>query len=985
MRRPLVVVTAILLGATACGSGDSSTGGPPGSSPRCEIDLGSLAAEGDGANAAVRRISGAADLVGGPAARGRSGDWILENDRIRVVVQGARDDVGAAPFGGAIIDADVAGRPGGGKDVLGALAPLHSFGRTFRPESAEDFSVIADGADGKAAVLAVSGRDVPARGVSVARAIEAGGDALAVDPEVAPGVNVTQYYILSPGAQRVRLVTAICNPTNAPKVLAVGDVVVPGAAGERFEPTNRHWSTADGIFDAPWIAYQGGDTAYALVPGGEAGRTMVVRQDGIDVTVQGTDSLAAWTRRVDPMIPPAGAVTVAAGGKGSFERSLVVGTSVGDVVQSIFVGRKEELGRVTGTVGGGFDGGAGARILVTDAGGGTVTVLTAGSDRRFDALLPVGRHKMAASLPGMVGPEATVEVTAGAETTAALELPVAGRLELLLTEFTPGSTEDSRPAAGRSVVRCFAETCDLRPDPAHEGRFREVEPLPAEADDVVFVGHSVGKGAVYVDLVPGEYEVIFSNGPEYEVEPLNFATNGRGNRVVVEAGETKSAKAKLARVVTTAGWISADLRVRQGPGAAERIAGLLADGVEVLVSADRDVVRDYATVANQAEAGKRLALLGGAEAGPASFGGIGAFPLVADPALPGNGALSWAGADGTVLAPGAIFDAARQRGALVQLSGTRRAGGLFGALRLDTQTLATRATPESLHVAPPAGAGPSDSRLFSRSFDAMEILDGGDPANFRASLNDWITFLGKGLLVTGTASSGSTGRWAPTAGAPRTWVQVAKDDPSKLDAAAFTDAIRAHQVIAGFGPFLTVTAKSGTSMADVGGTIQSNGGEVEIEVIAQSPTWMKYNRIEVYSYRPEAAASDGVPNDELPVDAVAKQTDGSDARRQVSLLGTVYNVDVDFPLEDGSGFVTRVRNEVHETFRFTPGRDTFYIVVARTVSTRKEGLDPDTESAPASMAPVVFGEPGLELRPATFANPIFVDVDGGGWNPPAAD
>ncbi|HWV39543.1 MAG TPA: hypothetical protein VN033_13830 [Vulgatibacter sp.] len=975
MHRVCVFACAVLL-AAACGSDDSPGGGGP-ASPRCEIDLSPFtAADGAGANPSVRAIAAAADLVGGPAARGQVGDWILTNDRIRVVVQGARDDVGASPFGGTIIDADVIRPAGAGRDVLGGVGPLHGFGRTGRPASAADFEVVASGEAG-AAVLAVSAKDVPARSVPIARGLdETLPSPLAVDPEVELGVNITNYYILTAGAQRVRMVTAFCNPSDVPRVLAVGDVVSPGAADERFEPTDRGWSRADGVSDAPWIAYQGGDSAFALVPGNGAGPNVVWSEGGIDVTIQGADSLLPYTRPFDASLPPGGAVVVPGGASAWYERSLVIGSSVGDVSQAIFAARGEELGRVSGTVTGGFDGGAGARILVTREGE-VVTVLTADAGRAFDALLPAGTYALSASLPGMIGPEVEVEVVAGDTATPMLDLPVAGRLEVRIDEFDP-RLSDAVPAPGRAVIRCFAETCDLRPDPARERLFREVEALPAAASDVVWVGNSTGRGSLFVDLLPGEYEVIFSNGPEYEVSPLSFANNGRGNPRTIVGGEEAKVVARLARVVDTTGWIAADLRVRTQDARVsgrDRIASLLAQGVEVAISADPDVVTDLKEAANQAEAGARIAILGGAGIAPPSFTGIHAFPLAFDPALPGNGAIPWAAADHLVLAPDAIFAQAAGRGALVQVSGARGPRGLFTALKLDTRTLTTHATPESLRIAP------SEDGLFSARFDALEVLDGGDLSNFNALLNDWITFLGRGLAVTGTASSGSTGRLSPTAGAPRTWVRMQEDKPQLFDAGAFTEALRSQRATAGYGPFLHVTARAGDATAEVGEVLESAGGEVEIEVVAQSPTWMKYNRLEVYTYGPESAAADGVPNDVLP--EVALQPDDLPARRVLSMNGTVYNVEVSFLDEEGQ-VVTRVRNEVAQTFRFKPEHDTFYIVVARTATTRRDGLE-SGEPAPGPMAPVVFADPGQEAYPTTFANPIFVDVDGGGWSPPGLD
>ena len=45
--------------------------------------------------------------VGGPKAIARSGDFILENDRIKIGVLGARASLGPHTSGGSIVDADL--------------------------------------------------------------------------------------------------------------------------------------------------------------------------------------------------------------------------------------------------------------------------------------------------------------------------------------------------------------------------------------------------------------------------------------------------------------------------------------------------------------------------------------------------------------------------------------------------------------------------------------------------------------------------------------------------------------------------------------------------------------------------------------------------------------------------------------------------------------------------------------------------------------
>src|SRR5689334_22696352 len=70
--------------------------------------------------AVVRQIKSRTDLIGGPSALGEVGDYLLQNEQIRVIVQGAGYSRGFGVYGGSLIDADLVrpveeGNSGGGK------------------------------------------------------------------------------------------------------------------------------------------------------------------------------------------------------------------------------------------------------------------------------------------------------------------------------------------------------------------------------------------------------------------------------------------------------------------------------------------------------------------------------------------------------------------------------------------------------------------------------------------------------------------------------------------------------------------------------------------------------------------------------------------------------------------------------------------------------------------------------------------------------
>ena len=77
-------------------------------------------------------------LIGGEMAHGAVGDFVLENDKVRVVVQRPLRSIGPNPYGGVIIDADLKRAAGTiGRDQMGKLGLLYQFGRTVNARTVE--------------------------------------------------------------------------------------------------------------------------------------------------------------------------------------------------------------------------------------------------------------------------------------------------------------------------------------------------------------------------------------------------------------------------------------------------------------------------------------------------------------------------------------------------------------------------------------------------------------------------------------------------------------------------------------------------------------------------------------------------------------------------------------------------------------------------------------------------------------------------------
>ena len=183
-------------------------------------------------SAAARRVATRTDLIGGPSALGEVGDFLLENDKIRVIIQDKGFSRGFGVYGGSLIDADRV-RPmqpgdvdgGHGRDVFGEFFPV----AFFEALVAEDVEVLNDGADGAAAVVRVSGYG--GEFLSLTRTLnhiilnshelpDSPLDALNVENlDGAPKLRYQVDYAVSPGKRFVDISVRLENLTDAPLIM----------------------------------------------------------------------------------------------------------------------------------------------------------------------------------------------------------------------------------------------------------------------------------------------------------------------------------------------------------------------------------------------------------------------------------------------------------------------------------------------------------------------------------------------------------------------------------------------------------------------------------------------------------------------------------------------------------------------------------------------------------------------------------------------
>ncbi len=329
-----------------------------------------------------------------------------------------------------------------------------------------------------------------------------------------------------------------------------------------------------------------------------------------------------------------------------------------------------------------------------------------------------------------------------------------------------------------------------------------------------------GSGTVRVPI--GTYDVYISRGPEWDVmveRRLRVTADG----VVVTA--------RLNHVIDTRGWLSADFHVHAAPSPdsvvplQHRVIEFAADGVEMIVSTDHNVVSNYQPSIDELGLGEILTSAMGDEITTNGWGHFGAFPLPRNLEQAGHGALLAHGRTATNIfndvrktAPGAIIDVHHPRLEDV---------GYFNLGKFSPHT------------------DRADRSGFSFDFDAVEVLNGyQDPVrrSVDRTIDDWLGLLNHGHLVTATGNSDTHHLTYNMGGYPRNYVRVRDDRPSRVTPAEVAEAVRGHHAFFTTAPFVRVSVGGGGP----GDLVAVRGGQARAEVEVQAAPWVSVNRVILY-------------------------------------------------------------------------------------------------------------------------------------------
>ena len=327
----------------------------------------------------------------------------------------------------------------------------------------------------------------------------------------------------------------------------------------------------------------------------------------------------------------------------------------------------------------------------------------------------------------------------------------------------------------------------------------------------------------------GTYDIYVSRGPEWDVSI---------HRRVKMGSEGAKIVAKLRHVIDTAGWLSADFHVHAAPSPdsivplSHRILEFVADGIDMIVSTDHNVVTDYAPTIRQLGLSALITSARGDELTTNGWGHYGAFPLPQDTARAGQGAVLVHGHNAKEIfanvrahAPEAIIDVHHPR--------IDPGVGYFIVGEFD---------PHSDRAGRPG---------FSFDFDALEVLNGyQDPLrkSVDRTIDDWLGLLNHGHIVTATGNSDTHHLTYNMGGYPRNYVRVRDDRPDHVTPGDVATAVKNHQAFFTTGPFVRFRSGKG----DIGDLVPAPGGKATVDIEVDAAPWISVNRVILYVAGKEA-------------------------------------------------------------------------------------------------------------------------------------
>jgi hypothetical protein len=980
-------------------------------------------------HARAQRIGALDEAVGGPHAIGRIGDFLLENDQIRLVIADtgvdprdpARSTLGRVntTFGGTLVDADlrrVGGDHGRGNDQLAELLP----GFVFAVINPTSVTVTRDGDDGGPAEVTVTG--TPSDLLQSVYLLDAGLIGTT-------SLTLTQVYRLTPGKRYVEIDTTIKNtsagahpfpfldPTqlknlgfNIPDIenielsVPMGQLPLLGGEQQLFAPGVSGFNVRFAIEDSyakaggfpafpglviDYLASRGDGVSYGLtVPAsrdnyvnayasGYPGQAITPYSMVVPFTYAGVAGV--YMAR-----PPA---TLGPQQQFTFSSYFVVGkgdvASIADVIYEL-------RGEATGGFGGRVidqqtsQPVVGANVIVLDGNDHVVDQIETDRDGAFLARLPVGSYKYTAMADDRLSTAPITFTVAAGATFGTSPIEMAPPATLIVAAID----ELGRHAPAKIQLLGRFPAADQGKDPRtflySLERGERQRPTAFDGSNRFIEGAWWTKdGRLAATVRPGSYDLLVTRGPEYEIAQRTIEL-APGGFVAEQVG--------LVRAYDSPGWVAGDFHIHAQPSTdsglpiADRVASCAAEGLEVATATDHNFITDYAPVIASSGLDPWLLGIPGMELTTFEMGHFNAYPLRVDPGSTRGGEFRWAGQP-----PQALIDQLRglqvdPRRGVVQVNHPRQQVlGYFAQFFVDEHTAEPYTPTGLLGIFAPYGDEFKPGN-FSLDFEAIELLTG-------QRIEDVHTFRAPNPLppgpfpdpqpVPGQVVVGPDGR-AQFPGVVETWFTML-DRGHRATGMGVSDT---HQLL-GDEPGYART------LLFVGAGKDVPGGFTRDDVI---DAVREHHAITTNAPFLEMTVGDrmigdtaSVPGGSVDVVLRVRAPSWAKVDRLVVYANSAIVADQAIPASQGTDYRARVRLDLTRdswVVAEVTGSGSMFPVVSPTefppldatviIKALSIGLDLSTLPLTSNLKP----EHLHFTTPYAITNPIWIDVDGNGWTPP---
>ncbi|MFW6160801.1 MAG: CehA/McbA family metallohydrolase [Acidobacteriota bacterium] len=322
-----------------------------------------------------------------------------------------------------------------------------------------------------------------------------------------------------------------------------------------------------------------------------------------------------------------------------------------------------------------------------------------------------------------------------------------------------------------------------------------------------------------IELPAGVYLMTASRGPEYSLDKKILEVfNNHDYEITFTIDE----------VLNTDNLTSLDphLHTIYSDGTIsvkERIKSIVAEGIDVAVSSDHNIIIDYSPALNNLSLGSQLVVITGNEI---THGGVihfNAYPLQVNLEEELNGAI-----DPTAEEAGLLFEASRTKtpGAIIQVNHPRSGNiGYFNTYCLEPEKAS------------------SAKKNFDPSFQLMEVMNG--PMLYESNaqtIEDWFHLLNKGYRIFAVGSSDSHTIDKGEPGYSRTYVYFKSKAGKAFDIEAFIEALKNGRTFVTNGPLVDfkVNSKSGP-----GDFLSDKDGNIKLSIKVQTAPWISVNEARI--------------------------------------------------------------------------------------------------------------------------------------------